>query len=202
MGELINNLPDIIRQAAQNTLGIAALMIIAFTILAYLFFAREHRRGRKRGNDVTIKTVIFVMLFFGCFLFAVVMTQHNQSRLPFPLKPGIEIRMTIIPPSDPGGDNSWGDIAGQIEGLDNPLGYTNCAVAVYSYTDRWYVEPDDIVPLTEIGQNGDWSRKIHLGFRYTVILVKKPFLPPNKFDSPYIPLRGTFLAMTNFEGIK
>jgi energy-coupling factor transporter transmembrane protein EcfT len=196
MAELIKNLPEIIKQAAQNPLGIVALMIVAFTILAYVFFGR--RKGKK-----DFRLLIFILLFVGCLLFAVVVMRNTRPPSPLPPTPSIiEIKITIIPPAGPGGPNSSGDIAGRIEGLGDSLGYTNYAVVVYAKTTSWYVQPETDRPLTEIGRNGEWSNKIHLGSRYAVILVKKPFSPPNQFEIPNIPQMDGFLTMTNFEGIR
>jgi len=56
MNELIKNLPDIITAAAQSYLGILALLSVALSVLAYLFFARASDK---------VKVGIFVLLFLG-----------------------------------------------------------------------------------------------------------------------------------------
>jgi hypothetical protein len=56
MNELIKNLPEIITAAAQSYLGILALLSVALSVLAYLFFAKASDK---------IKVGIFVLLFLG-----------------------------------------------------------------------------------------------------------------------------------------
>lgn len=64
MENLIDKLPEIIREAAQSNLGILALLLIVLSALAYLFFIRSSEK---------IKVGIFVLLFFGAcgFVFTI-----------------------------------------------------------------------------------------------------------------------------------
>ena len=75
-----SNLPAIISAAAQSTLGILALMIIALAVLAYIFF---------KGEGAKVKVAIFSMLFIGVAGFAaVVIRSANDQPKPKPI-PGI-----------------------------------------------------------------------------------------------------------------
>jgi len=56
MDQLFKSLPDIIKAAAQSQLGILALLVVALSILAYVFFAKA---------TVNVRVGIFVLLFAG-----------------------------------------------------------------------------------------------------------------------------------------
>ncbi|WIT10271.1 hypothetical protein PFX98_15255 [Paucibacter sediminis] len=76
MDQLFKSLPDIIKAAAQSQLGILALLVVALSILAYVFFAKA---------AVKIRVGIFVLLFAGVFGFGVAMfhaSDANPSKLP------------------------------------------------------------------------------------------------------------------------
>ena len=62
MDALFKSLPEVIKAAAQSPLGILALLVVALSILAYVFFARA---------AVKIRVGIFVLLFAGVVGFAV-----------------------------------------------------------------------------------------------------------------------------------
>jgi hypothetical protein len=88
-----NNIPQIIEQAAKSNLGIFALMVIALSILAFLFF---------RQASQTIRVFIFLLLFAGaaCFGFAFLQTARSDvwriddTRKPFVFSdPSIKVRI-------------------------------------------------------------------------------------------------------------
>jgi hypothetical protein len=60
--ELFSHLAEILRVAAQNNLGIFALLIVAISVLAHLFFYK--------ANEKT-KIGIFILLFIGVVGFGV-----------------------------------------------------------------------------------------------------------------------------------
>lgn len=63
-----------------------------------------------------------------------------------------------------------------------------CRIVLYAYAgDRWWVQPFDYVPFTEIEANGQWRSLIHTGQKYAALLVKKTYSPKN-IDS--LPLDG------------
>jgi hypothetical protein len=71
--QLFKSLPDIIRAAAQSQLGILALLVVALSILAYVFFARA---------SVKIRVGIFVLLFAGVIGFGVAVLRASDPQPP------------------------------------------------------------------------------------------------------------------------
>lgn len=61
LADIWESIPGIIKEAATSPLGIFALMIIALAILAFFFF---------KDSGVTVKVVIFILLFLGVAVFA------------------------------------------------------------------------------------------------------------------------------------
>jgi hypothetical protein len=86
--------------------------------------------------------------------------------------PTPSIRITVVPPVDPGGSKSSVHIEGSVSGLN---GYR---VVLYSYTNRWYVEPYIDAPFTGVNPDGGWSTDIGGGSKYAALLVKPGFVPP------------------------
>jgi hypothetical protein len=85
------------------------------------------------------------------------------------------IRITNAPPFAESGPNTWGFIAGEIQGVD-PRQHR---VVVFAYDDRWYIQPFSFCPHTRIDTDGTWQTGTHLGFRYAALLVKPSYAPPN-----------------------
>jgi len=73
MDQLFKSLPDIIKAAAQSQLGILALLVVALSILAYVFFAKA---------TVNVRVGIFVLLFAGVVGFGVAMFRALDANLP------------------------------------------------------------------------------------------------------------------------
>lgn len=73
MDQLFKSLPDIIKAAAQSQLGILALLVLALSILAYVFFAKA---------AVRIRVGIFVLLFAGVIGFGVAMFRASDPNVP------------------------------------------------------------------------------------------------------------------------
>jgi hypothetical protein len=73
--KLIDKLPDIIREAAQSPLGIVALLVIAFSVLAFFFF---------RGATEKTRILIFSMLFLGVLGFGSALLENRQPDPPEP----------------------------------------------------------------------------------------------------------------------
>jgi 8-oxo-dGTP pyrophosphatase MutT (NUDIX family) len=74
MNYLIENAPKIIREAAQSTLGILALVVLLISILALAFFSRASEG---------VRVAIFVLIFLGAGLFVISvlrMAEQDQSR--------------------------------------------------------------------------------------------------------------------------
>jgi hypothetical protein len=70
MDPLFKSLPDIIKAAAQSQLGILALLVVALSILAYVFFAKAAMK---------IRVGIFVLLFAGVIGFGVAMFRASDA---------------------------------------------------------------------------------------------------------------------------
>ena len=73
MDQLFKSLPDIIKAAAQSQLGILALLVVALSILAYVFFAKA---------AVKVRVGIFVLLFAGVIGFGVAVLRASDADLP------------------------------------------------------------------------------------------------------------------------
>jgi hypothetical protein len=71
--QLFKSLPDIIKAAAQSQLGILALLVVALSILAYVFFAKA---------SVKIRVGIFVLLFAGVIAFGVAVLRASDPKPP------------------------------------------------------------------------------------------------------------------------
>ena len=80
-------------------------------------------------------------------------------------------------PSQGGGPDSRGAIAGKVEGIKEPNAYR---VVVYALTDHWYVQPTRDESLTLINNDGTWATQTHLGTSYAALLVDKSFIPPQQ----------------------
>jgi len=70
MDQLFKSLPDIIKAAAQSQLGILALLVVALSILAYVFFAKAAMK---------VRVGIFVLLFAGVIGFGVAMFRASDA---------------------------------------------------------------------------------------------------------------------------
>lgn len=102
MDQLFKSLPDVIKAAAQSQLGILALLVVALSILAYLFFAKA---------KVNVRVGIFVLLFAGVIGFGVAMFRASDAKTTSASSDGItqpglskEARTLLAAAaSDPGG---------------------------------------------------------------------------------------------------
>jgi hypothetical protein len=75
-----------------------------------------------------------------------------------------------IPPSHPGGENTWGEIGG---GSLVPADIqATVLVVLYSFASGTYwIQPWANAPFTELTATGRFHQRIHLGTRYAAILV-------------------------------
>ncbi|OPZ84145.1 MAG: hypothetical protein BWY76_01972 [bacterium ADurb.Bin429] len=107
------------------------------------------------------------------------------------------ITITRIPPSG-SGEGSWGEIQGTVSGVDcrTPNRYY---VVVYAVTDMAYVQPWTVAPLTTINRNSRWKTGTHLGWSYTVLLVRAGYKPADVTTEDFTP-GGHILAVTTVEG--
>jgi len=102
-----------------------------------------------------------------------------------------KIVLTKIPPSGEG-ENSWGTIAGYVTGINN---YSDYRVVIYSVTDYAYVQPWANNPFTSINKRGKFSSGIHLGWHYTILLVKRSY-KPEAVTTDEFAVGGDILAIT------
>ena len=96
MEPLFKTLPDIIKAAAQSHLGILALLSVALSVLAYLFFAK---------SLLKVRVGIFVLLFVGVAGFGVAMFRASAPGAP-PPPPALskEARqLLVLAAADPSG---------------------------------------------------------------------------------------------------
>lgn len=75
MDALFKSLPDIIKAAAQSQLGILALLVVAISLLAYVFFAKASEKSRLG---------VFVLLFLGVVGFGVAMFMASSGQASVP----------------------------------------------------------------------------------------------------------------------
>ena|GEM_PF-3451843 len=87
-------------------------------------------------------------------------------------KPSIVI--TRVPP--PGaGENTWGQIAGQVRGVTR---FQDYRVICYALGDTYYVQPYANDCRISISQSGGFELGTHLGYGYVCLLVKAGYQPP------------------------
>jgi hypothetical protein len=77
VNNLLNNIPDIIEQAARSNLGIFALMIIAVSLIGFYFFRRSPQG---------LRLIVFLLFFFGVVAFgaAIVLESRFQEHVATP----------------------------------------------------------------------------------------------------------------------
>lgn len=70
MQDIIRNAPDIIREAARSSLGLAALIILALAIIGVIFFKKE---------EVRLKTLMFILMFIGFIVLGYAFSRVSDS---------------------------------------------------------------------------------------------------------------------------
>ncbi|HWS99440.1 MAG TPA: hypothetical protein VN256_04135 [Pyrinomonadaceae bacterium] len=99
------------------------------------------------------------------------------------------IRITLVPPAG-GGPDSTERIGGTVSGVKA----RDCKVILFTRTNRWYVQPWEDSPYTEIREDGSWENDTHLGSEYAALLVKASYkLTDLKGTLPVV--SGPVLAM-------
>ena len=84
MDALFKSLPDVIKAAAQSQLGLLALLVVAISLLAYVFFAKASETSRLG---------VFVLMFFGVVGFGVAMFMASSGQAS---APGVEQRVRAV----------------------------------------------------------------------------------------------------------
>src|SRR5579864_6647375 len=70
--EAIKSAPDLVREASKSPLGVFALIVLALSILAYIFF---------RKSPVKIRVGIFALMFIGATAFGIAVMRLNGDSL-------------------------------------------------------------------------------------------------------------------------
>jgi hypothetical protein len=76
--QFFKNLPAIIQEAAKSPLGIAALVILLLSGLAYVFFRNAHEK---------VRIVIFLSMLSGLLVFSLIVIYLYLVQTPPPPKP-------------------------------------------------------------------------------------------------------------------
>lgn len=95
-----------------------------------------------------------------------------------------EIKITEVPPAAPGGPDEMFPISGEVK---VPSGDYRVVVYVYA-GGKWFVQPFDYAPLTEIKANGKFETETHGGSIYAALLVRATYKP--KATLPSLPDAG------------
>lgn len=122
---------------------------------------------------------------------------EEQARLVSGRSPQIQIQITTIPPSEPGGPDTRADIAGNVSGEIRP----GDKVLLYAYAyDYWHIQPIAHA-MHPINADNTWSNWIHTGTSYAALVVKEGYEPRIRLD--VLPrVGGSVLARTIVEGKK
>jgi hypothetical protein len=83
------------------------------------------------------------------------------------------ITLVKIPPAGPGGSLVSDDISGKVVGA-RPGQH----IIIFAETDVWWFQSGDDKSYAEIQPDGSWSKSIHLGRQYAVMLVDSTYRPP------------------------
>jgi hypothetical protein len=107
-----------------------------------------------------------------------------------------QISITLVPPSEPGGDNTHAIIRGTVRGD----GVSNCFVVVYARAfGKWYIQPQDGSVLG-LQAGNVWETWTHTGQKYAALLVRRNFEPLDKPD--LLPeVREPVVACTVVDGV-
>lgn len=102
------------------------------------------------------------------------------------------IKLLEVPNIPPGPDGT-AEITGKVTGLPSFKAYR---VAIYSKGgDTWWAQPTAANPLTEIGEDGEFSADIRGGTEYAALLVKETYKPKAQLER--LPVTGgEVLAIT------
>lgn len=131
------------------------------------------RRRRKMPIGKALLIVLFIALLLTGLLYMIAP------------EPSIQ----ITHPANAGTFPQMDSIEGQV--VANTPSYYK--VVIYSYTDKWYVQPFENSPKTTIisvgpwlwkWSQGKWAARVHCGSEYAALLVNPGYNPPNQTDAP------------------
>jgi hypothetical protein len=90
----------------------------------------------------------------------------------------IQIEITNIPPSEPGGPNTRANIGGNVTGKASP----DYLIAIYvRASGAWYVQPE-AGSLIQIRPDNSWETWTHTGTKYAALLVRSDYEPLTRLD--------------------
>jgi len=126
-----------------------------------------------------------------------VKVDEELARLVSERSPQVQIQITTIPPSEPGGPDTRANIAGTVSGEIKP----GDKVLLYAYAyDYWHIQPIANA-MHPIGPDNTWSNWTHTGTSYAALVVKGGYEPRIRLD--VLPrIGGSVLARLIVEGKK
>ena len=84
-----------------------------------------------------------------------------------------------VPSASSGGIGTSGLIRGQVVGR-----HRGRHIVLYAFADsRWWVQPYESAPSTEIANDGSWKAQIHLGTEYAAVLSREDTQPTPFVDA-------------------
>ena len=96
-----------------------------------------------------------------------------------------------VPRAGLGGIGSTELIRGKVSG-----NHRGRHIFLYAFADgRWWIQPFESKPRTEILKDGSWNAHIHLGSQYAAILSKEETLPPQYMEG--LPAVGPNIEAVN-----
>lgn len=83
-----------------------------------------------------------------------------------------EIKITEVPPAAQGGPDEMFPISGEVKGVPG----SDYRVVIYVFAGgKWFVQPFDYAPSTEIKANGKFENETHGGSIYAALLVRSQY---------------------------
>ena len=119
----------------------------------------------------------------------------ERVRLASARSPEVQIEITTIPPSEPGGPDTRADIAGRVSGKLEP----EDKVLIYAYAyDNWHIQPIAHA-MHPISADNTWSNWTHTGTSYAAFVVRSGYEPRIRLE--VLPrVGGDVLARAVVEG--
>lgn len=114
------------------------------------------------------------MIFSASLLAAsLVFTSCGPPRPPAPV-----VRISRIPPAEPGGPQKLDYVEGSVTGSQ-----PGQQIILYAHSGVWWVQPFADQSQTKILPGGTWRNSTHLGTDYAALLVDPGFRPPSRLSA-------------------
>jgi hypothetical protein len=104
------------------------------------------------------------------------------------------IEFTKVPPSEQGGPEKIGTIAGRVHGS-----HAGEQIVIYAHSGPWWVQPYYDHPFVPIQSDETWSTATHLGLEYAALLVDAGYQPPPTLDMAPSP-GGSIISVAIVKG--